>query len=70
SFEEFDSLMETLDILSDPTILDDIKKAEEEYKKGEYLTWEEVKGKLGFSANKEIFTLKEKPKKKYRAPRR
>jgi prevent-host-death family protein len=43
SAEEFDSIMETMDILSDPNILNDIKKAEEEFKKGEYLTLEEFK---------------------------
>ena len=48
SADEFDSIMETMDILSDPNILNDIKKAEEEFKNGEYLTLEEFQKQMKF----------------------
>jgi len=48
SAEEFDSLMENLEILSDPKIMANIKKAEEEYKNGECVSWEETKKLLGW----------------------
>lgn len=64
SAEEFDSIMETIDILSDPVILDSIKKAEEEYRKGEYKTWDELKIELGMDKKMEPARVCEKPKKK------
>lgn len=67
SAEQFDSIMETIDILSDPAVLDNIKKAEEEYKKGDYQTWEELKKEIGFGQEKESTLVCEKPKKKYQA---
>ena len=48
SAEEFDSLIETIEILQDKKLVADIKRAEETIKRGEYYTWEEVKKKLGF----------------------
>ena len=35
SAEEFDSLMEDMEILSNPEIMENIRKAEEEYKNGD-----------------------------------
>jgi prevent-host-death family protein len=67
SAEEFDSIMETIDILGDSNILENIKKAEEEYKRGEFQTWEELKKEIGFDQVKELPVVCEKPKKKYRA---
>ena len=64
SKDEFDSVMETMEIMSDPEIMKDIKKAEEDFKKGKYSSWEEVKGKLGFE-EKPALILKDKGKKKY-----
>ena len=66
STDEYDSLMETMEILSDPKIMEDIRKAEEEYERGEYCSWEEVKKELGYR-EKENFVIAEKPKKKYQA---
>ena len=48
SYEEYDSLMETMEILSDPGAMARIKKAEEEFKKGKYSSWDEVKRELGW----------------------
>ena len=49
SAEEFDSLKETMEILSDPKIMADIRKAEEEYAKGDYISWAEMKKELSVS---------------------
>jgi len=64
SQDEFDSIMDTIEILSDPKILADIKKAEAELEAGEYTTWDEVKKELGFKRS-EALILREKPKKIY-----
>lgn len=64
SFNEFDSMMETLEILSDPKIMADIKKAEEEYEKGEYITWEEMKREL-HAVSRPAMVVADKGKKKY-----
>jgi len=50
SHEEHESLMETLDILSEPGALDEIKKSERELKQGKYVTLEELKDELGITA--------------------
>lgn len=68
SAEEFDSLMETMEILSEPKIMANIEKAEEEYKKGEYITWDEMKKELGFRP-KAGSILYDRGKKKYSATR-
>lgn len=64
STEEFDSLMENLEILSDPKIMANIKKVEEEYEKGEYVTWEEMKKELHQSRRPSL-VLSDKSRKKY-----
>lgn len=48
SAEEYDSLMEDLEILSNPETMENIRKAEEEYKNGECVSWEETKKLLGW----------------------
>ena len=52
------------EILSDPEIMKDLKKAEEDFKKGRYSSWEEVRKKLGFKEEPKLI-LRDKPKKKY-----
>jgi len=64
SKDEFDSIMETMEILSDPEIMKDLKKADEDFKKGRYSSWEEVRKKLGFEEKPKL-VLRDKPKKKY-----
>jgi len=46
--EDYESLLETLDILSDQKLMKDIKKAQQELKKGKGITWETAKQKLGY----------------------
>lgn len=48
SEEDYESLLETLDILSDEKLMKDIKKAEEDLRKGKGIPWEKVKKKLGY----------------------
>ena len=62
SAEEFESWQETLEVMKEfPEIEKDIKKAEEEYKKGKYITLEELLAKEGY-------ILRDKSKKKYGVP--
>ena len=59
SAEEFESWQETLETIQEiPSLDEDIKKAEEEYKKGGYITLEEL-------LEKEGYILRDKSKKKY-----
>ena len=59
SAEEFESWQETLEVMKEfPNLDKDIKRAEEEYKKGEYVTLEEL-------LEKEGYILRDKTKKKY-----
>ena len=49
SVEEFESWQETLEVIRDfPDLEKDIKKAEKEYKQGNYSTLEDVLSKQGF----------------------
>lgn len=46
SAEEYDSLIETLEILSDPQLMTALKEAEKEAGRGAFLTHDEVWGEL------------------------
>jgi antitoxin YefM len=46
SADDFDSLQETLDILSDPEVMRDIQIAQEELKQGIFFTQEEVEADM------------------------
>ena len=48
SEEDYESLLETLDILSNQKLVKDIKKAKEELRKGKGISWEKAKQKLGY----------------------
>ena len=48
SEEDYESLLETLDILSDQKLMKDIKKSREELRKGKGIPWEKLKKKLGY----------------------
>lgn len=48
SEEDYEGLLETLDILSDQKLVKDIKKAGEDLRKGKGIPWEKVKRKLGY----------------------
>jgi antitoxin YefM len=46
SVAEYESLVETLEIMSDPDLMESIRMALEEEKEGKFLTHEEVWGEL------------------------
>ena len=46
SIADYESLMETLDILSDPETMARIKRSEEDIRKGRVHSWEEIKKSL------------------------
>lgn len=62
SADEFDSWQETVEIMSNPKLMKEIKSADEDYKKGNYATLEEVLAQEGF-------VIADKSKNKY-APNR
>ncbi len=67
SYDEYDSLMETLEILSDPKIMKSIKKAEEEYERGEYVTLKEFLGDAEYNRTR---LMADKGKRKYKTRRK
>jgi antitoxin YefM len=55
SAEEFDSIMETVDVLKEfPDIRSEITQAEKEYKAGQYSTIEQILEKEGFRLIKNV----------------
>lgn len=46
SIDDYESLIETLDILSDPETMARIKRSEEDIRKGRVRSWEEIKKSL------------------------
>ena len=49
SHDEYESLQETLDILSEPGALEEIKQAEKEIKEGKFVTLKQLKKDLGWN---------------------
>lgn len=64
SHDEFKAMMETMEILSDPKAMARIKKAEEEFERGEYVSWEAAKKTLGWDKSEPSLVM-EKAKKPY-----
>lgn len=46
SMEDYESLMETLDILADPKAMEGIRKGKEDIRKGRTHSWKEIKKSL------------------------
>ena len=46
SVDDYESLMETLDILADPEAMDGLRKGEEDLRKGRKRSWQDVKKSL------------------------
>ncbi len=61
--EEYDSLLEDIELANDPKFINKMKMSDEEFKRGEFFTWEGVKKDL--AKNHEILVLADKPKKGY-----
>jgi antitoxin YefM len=72
SAEQFEDLLDDLDILSDPELAERIEEAERQYEAGDYITWEELKKELHIGSEelsvrdigKEKYQIKQKPKAK------
>ena len=47
SIEDYESLMETLDILADPEAMTGLRRGEEDIKKGRLKSWADVKKSVG-----------------------
>ena len=47
SVEDYESLMETLDILADSKAMTDLRKGEDDIRKGRTHSWAEIKASLG-----------------------
>ena len=48
--DDYDALMETLDILNDPVTMQRLKQAEKDIKKGRTVPWEKMKRSLGLAS--------------------
>ncbi len=46
SVDDYESLMETLDILADPEAVRKLKQGEEDLRKGRIRSWQEIKARL------------------------
>lgn len=46
SVDDYESLMETLDILADPTAMDGLRKGEADLRRGRTRSWQEIKQSL------------------------
>ena len=46
SIDDYEALMETLDILADPRALKNLKRGEQDLRKGRVRSWQEVKVRL------------------------
>ncbi|MBW2990898.1 type II toxin-antitoxin system Phd/YefM family antitoxin [Candidatus Woesearchaeota archaeon] len=68
SAKDFESWQETLEVIKDfPNLEKDIEKSEREYKKGDYLTLEEILAKQGFIiSNKSKKNVSDSSRKKSR----
>ena len=49
SFNEYESILETIDFLSEPGALVELRKAEEEVKAGKVFSWDSVKNELALA---------------------
>ncbi len=65
SAEQFEDLLDDLEIYSDPDLLKEIEEAEKEFERGEYVTWNEFKQELGIGS--EQFILRDRGRERYRA---
>jgi antitoxin YefM len=64
SAEQFDSLMEDLELANDPGFAKRMAAVEKELERGEYVSWEEAKRQLGWDKFDSSFVM-EKAKKQY-----
>lgn len=68
--KEFDALMETIELLSNPALLQQIKKVEEEYAQGECYTWDQLKERMGVKALDTGASFVRSPRAEYRVQKK
>lgn len=66
SADQFDSLMEDLELMSDPGFAKRMEEVEKEFGRGEYSSWDDVKKELGWDKFEPSMVM-EKAKKAYHA---
>lgn len=69
SADEFSSIMDTLDLLSEPGVMEDLKEAEKDFKEGNTVSLEEVEKEFGFTKD-DYMKVAEEPKEKYKVRKR
>ncbi|MBI1984610.1 MAG: type II toxin-antitoxin system Phd/YefM family antitoxin [Candidatus Wildermuthbacteria bacterium] len=65
SAEEFESLIETLEVLEDPETMERLREAEKAFEKGDYYDWEDLKKELSFAEPSSLL-VHDESKMKYR----
>ena len=70
SAEEYDSLMEDLFLASDPKFAARMKKVDEEFARGEYVSLQDLEKELGISRPSRNSVLRDKSKKSYKTKKR
>ena len=70
SAEEYEDLMEDLALMENPKFLARVKKAEEQFAKGDYVSWQDVKKNLSIRNKPLLLAVADKPKKKYSAKKK
>ena len=68
SADEYDSLMEDIFLASDPKFAAKMKKVDEEFARGEFTSWKDIKKEL--NVKHRGLVVAEKPKHKYSAKKR
>lgn len=66
SQEDLDSLEATLDVMSDPALMEAIRKGDEDIKAGRVHDWEDVKKELGLNVPTTIIKSRKKRSQKVR----
>lgn len=62
SKEDYDAWMATIETLSDPELMEQIRQSEKDFKAGKYEDWEDVKKELGWDKS---YLVADKSAKKY-----
>ena len=64
SVEQYDSLIDDREVMSDPGLLNRIRQAEADYKQGRYVTLDQLKKELGY-VEQQSFLLADRPTSPY-----
>jgi len=53
SLEEYEAMKETIEVLSDPKLMRDIRQARKEFREGKTVPWEQVRAELELPIKRE-----------------